>query len=213
MIQADTIEESEAQYVPDVACPNCGQFLNLPRDTYAWYKGNVTCAECQAEIHVEIGDYQTTNLGPTVPRTVRFRNATGGFLLRTPQIVEKRDGVPLDLVTGAESERIPELPRRILRTAVSHFEDRRYEDAAVRCRVLVEHILEDQGIKSNTPARMVEQAVSDRLLVEPLNKYAEIIVAAGGQAAHPRQPISRSDALLVIGMAASLLRQLYEVDK
>ena len=214
MMQAETtIHESEVQYVPDVACPNCGRLLNLPRDTYAWYKGNVTCANCQTVCYIEIGDYLSHNLGPTVPTTVRFENSRGGLLLRAPQIVEKRDSVPLDLVAGTESESIPVRPKRILRTAVSHFEERRYDDAAVRCRVLVEYVLEDQGIKSNPPSQMVDQAIAERLLVVPLDKYAQIIVAAGGQAAHPRQPISRNDALLVIGMAASLLRQLYEVDK
>ena len=204
--------EQEIEFVPDVVCPNCKRLVRLPRETYAWYDDKTGCEWCQAEFLVAIGDYQTDSLGNPVPSSTPFGRSSGGILLRAPILNQRPNTVPREIVEGTESEKIPEIPRLAFRTATQHFESGRYEDAAVRCRVTIEAALRNHGVEKNTPATMVAEAHQDRLLVDPYEKYAQMVVAAGGQGAHPeRKPINRSRALIIIAMTGDLLRILYDV--
>ncbi len=210
--QSDAQSEVK-EYVPDVICRHCGQLINLPRESYSWYAGEVTCRECQCTLYVEIGDYQSLLGGTPIPTHLPFPNAPGGRVLRTPKVVRRPNAFPIDLVHGTESEKIPAEVKDPLRTAIRAFDDERYADAAVRCRVVIESALRQQGVQGSTPSSMVDEATRDRLLFEPYEKYGQIIVAAGGQGAHaPRPPITRDRALLLIGLTADLLRMLYDIE-
>ena len=203
--------EREAEYVPDVQCPNCAAPIPLARDTYRWYAGLVRCGRCGCQMQVAVGDYQKDYIGNMSPSTIPFGNSPGGTLLGTPRIVEQRNTIPRALVDGTESEKIPEVVRLNIRSAIQGFEDDRYDDAMVRCRVTLEAALRQHGVKEDSPSRMVEAAHQDRLLIEPYEKFGQIVATMGGRSAHARPPVSRGNALLVIGLTASLVRVLYEV--
>ena len=206
-------DRTEIEFVPDVVCPNCKRLVHLPRETYAWYDDTTSCAWCQADFGVRIGGYQADSLGNPVPRSTPFDKSPGGILLEAPILVQRPNTVPREIVDGMESEKIHETSRLAFRTAIRHFESGRYEDAVVRCRVTIEATLGHHGVEKNTPATMVAEAHRDRLLTEPYEKYAQIVVAAGGRGAHPeRRPMSRSNALLILGLTAALLRVLYGVE-
>ena len=132
-------------------------------------------------------------------------------MLGTTKLVKGSNTIPRDLVEGTESAKIAEIPKKAMRTAIRQFETGEYDSAAVRCRVTIEGALEDNGVRQKNPSTMVEEAYRDRLLIEPYEKYAQIVVAAGGKSAHPRLPIDRSTALICIALTAALLRYLYEV--
>ena len=56
---SDTTQEVRViAYVPDVICPdpNCSEIMEIPRETYAWYSGEVGCRHCKSTVFVKIGD-------------------------------------------------------------------------------------------------------------------------------------------------------------
>ena len=201
----------EIEYVPDLICPNCANVMRVPREGYSWYAGNVPCGRCQCQVQVEIGDYETDYLGRKYPTTIPFDDSPGGKVLETPKVVERARIIPLILVQGTEAEKIPETLREIFRTAIQGFEEGRYDDAVVRCRVTLEATLRRLDVAGDTPSSLVAAAHRDRLLSSPYEKYGQIVVAMGGGSAHGGPPVSQADALLVIGLIASLLRRLYDV--
>ena len=131
----------------------------------------------------------------------------------TPEIIKTGLTVPLELIQGTESENIPRAPREAMRTAIRHYRNQRYEDSAVRCRVTLEAALQDQGISKDSPSRMVDEAIENRLLIEPYGRLCHAVTSWGGQSAHPSvPPIGQAEALIVIGITAAALRTLYPVD-
>ena len=105
----------------------------------------------------------------------------GGAILRQPEVVEIGSNVPKEIMHGADAELVPDLPRKIMRTALWHYREGRYEDAVVRCRVLLEAVLKDQGVADGFPGKMVAQAIEDRLLPGHYGRLCEAVVALGGQ--------------------------------
>lgn len=201
----------EIKYVPDVHCPNCAELILLARDTYRWYVGPLRCGRCMCQMQVEIGDYRKDYIGNMSPTTLPSGTLQGGFLLSAPRIIEQPNTIPWALVDGTESEKVPDVVRLNFRTAIKGFDEGRYDDAVVRCRVTLEAALRLHGIKGDSPARLIEAAHQDRLLIEPYEKYGQIVTTMGGRSAHDRPPISQGNALLVIGLTAALVRMLYEV--
>ena len=76
ILKATNLEVQE--YVPDVQCPNCGKFIRLPYETYAWYAGEVSCAECQCKAYVEIGDFEPSPLGGKIRPLARSLGQPAG---------------------------------------------------------------------------------------------------------------------------------------
>ena len=199
------------EYVPDIFCPNCTSLIRVPRETYAWYDGPVPCWSCRADVHVEIGAHRKGSPGQgPVPMTRGFPGSSGGILLSPPRLI-RTCGLPAEFQEGTGSEKIPEGMRENFRIALQGFEAGRYDDAVVRCRVTLEAALRNRGVQGDSPSRLVEVAQKDSLLIEPYVKYGQIVVMMGGRSAHDRPPVSRENALLVIGLTASLIRMLYEV--
>ncbi len=133
----------------------------------------------------------------------------GGQLLRQPTVIEIGNNVPKELLYGTDSELVPELPRKAMRTALWHYKEGRYEDAVVRCRVTMEAILSDQGIPEGLPSAMVDKAAEDSLLPKPYERLCEVITAFGGKAAHLNPPVHQGEALVIIGIVAGLIRFFY----
>ena len=194
--------------MPDVLCPNCANLIRLPQ-SYSWYDGVVPCSRCQSSLKVRLGDY----FDGMYPVTRPFPGSQGGLNLITPEIIKTGLTVPLELVQGIESERIAYIPREAMRSAIRHCNNLKYEDAVVRCRVTIEAALQDLGTSKDSPGRMVDKAIEDRLLTEPYGKLCQAVTSWGGQAAHPSvPPIGQAEALIVIGITAAVLRTLYPVD-
>ena len=207
--------QEEQTYVPDVVCSACGSTIYLDRQTYEWHNAEVRCRDCQAVLHVQIGAAYYDPVAKVSYSAIRPNLFTGrgGQLLGAPRIVSPPSGVPQELTSGMESEKIPEHPREAFRTAVMHYGNFRYDDASVRCRVAIEAALLQQGVEKDTPGKMVIAAQRDRLLVTPYDKMAQAVVSAGGGAAHPSAPpVGRADVLIFIGMTATCLRALYGVE-
>ena len=211
----DAIEHEEwsqeIKYVPDVHCPNCAALILLDRDTYRWYVGPLRCGRCMCQMQVEIGDHRKDYIGNMSPTTLPFGTLQGGLLLGAPRIIEQPNTIPWALVEGTESEKIPDVVRQNVRTAIKGFEEDRYDDAVVRCRVTLEAALRQHGVAGDSPSGLVEAAYRDKLLIEPYEKYGHIVTTMGGRSAHGGRPVSRGNALLVIGLTAAVIRMLYEV--
>ena len=200
--------------MPDVLCAQCGRRIELPQ-SYNFYDGNVRCVHCQATISVQLGEFRHNRYTSQVVRlTAPAKDSgEGGAILRQPEVVELGTNVPKELLHGTDAESIPDLARKTMRTALWNYREGRFDDAVVRCRVTLEAILKDQGIAEDTPSRMVERAVQDRLLPGHLGKLCEAVAAMGGRGAHAeRPPIRQSEALLMIGIAAEVLRVYYLPD-
>ena len=194
--------------MPAFLCPSCANLIRLPL-SYSWYDGEVPCGRCQSRLKVRIGDYYQDTYRWTTP----LKGSQGGLMLNTPNIIETGDTVLLEPVQGTESERVPHIPREAMRTAIRHYKSQRYEDAVVRCRVTLEAALEDLGIPKDTPSKMVDQAIEDRLLTAAYGSLCHAVTSLGGRAAHPSMPtIGQGDALAVIGITAAVVRALYPVD-
>ena len=198
--------------MPEFICPQCANDIRLP-ESYAWYDGEVRCSRCQSTIRVQIGDY-TGRRGTYVSPTTRpWMNLQGGLLLTEPAVVEIGPDLPEALLAGTDSDEIPYVPRKAMRTAVWAYRERRYEDATVRCRVTLEAALLDHGITKDSPRLMVKQALTERLLTDTYGKLCEAVTALGGAAAHPDAPeIEPAEAMLCIGITGSMLRRLYRTD-
>ena len=208
------VSPEEIEYVPNVFCPNCKAVIRVPSETYAWYDGEVPCGACWADVHVKIGDYRPAGPGHEPIPTTRggIRGSAGGILLSTPRLIRTR-GIPAEFQAGTGSESIPLAMRESSSSAGRGFEVGLYAQVAVECRSTIEAALLDRGVQGKTPANMIEAAIQNELLQDPYEKYPRIVVASGGRGAHPaREPVTREEALLVIGLTAALLRKLYEVE-
>ena len=150
--------------MPELQCPRCAELIRLPSG-YNWYDGEVLCRFCKATIKVQIGEFRHASFGTVVRLVVpESDSGKGGAILRQPEVVEIGNNVPRELIHGTDAELVPDLPRKVMRTALWHYREGRYEDAVVRCRVLLEAVLKDQGVADGFPGKMVKQAIEDRLL-------------------------------------------------
>ena len=160
--------------MPAFLCPLCANLIRLP-PSYSWYAGEVPCGRCQSKMHVNIGDYRAHAYKTTTP----FEGSQGGLILSTPKIIETGVTVPLELVQGTDAERIPHIPREAMRTAIRNYKSLRYEDSVVRCRFTLESALEDLGISKDTPSKMVDQAIEERLLTAAYGSLCHAVTSLG----------------------------------
>ena len=217
MVQETALaSDAEVQYVPDVICPSCSEIIHLPLPTYSWYQGEVGCKTCQSTVSVKIGEWGEWGAGPIVPRTIPFRNNSGGgILLEQPVLVRPGRRIPTSLVQGMESSAISEPLRRAMRTAIRHYERGDYPDAAVRCRYMIQEVLMTQGTEEDRPAVMISKAKETGRITDLVEPLCRAVVALGNRGAHPPDDpgepvtVTRNDALLAIAMSAKVLRNFY----
>ena len=214
MTQDAVVErEGEVTNVPDVICPNCFKIINVPLPTYAWYRGQIGCQECQARVSVKIGNWEPIIDGIR-PRTRPFgRTIQGGLLLEEPELIDAGSALPSAFVRDMESTNLPEGPRKAMRTAVQHYKRRNYQDATVRCRFAIQGALLDLGVPDSSIRTMITKAKDSSVITAPLEPLCLAVAAFGNKGAHPQDEpapiVTRDDALMVIGMTANVLRTLY----
>ena len=218
MVGTDTLEQAnlEAQeYVPDVRCPECAQFIHLPIDTYQWYDGNIPCGTCYALLYIPIGDFrQSTVWDGMEPTTHPFRGGQGGKLLAEPKVVRPPVKVPPVFLQAAKSELIGSEAHRHMELALRHYADGTYRSSILACRTTIQMALLDCRIPDATPSRMVDEAKQLGLL-DAFGEYCcRMINRAGGDAAHAAEsPDGPREALAVIGAAVTVLGRLYAVPR
>ena len=212
MIQQREDLEREAEYLPDIRCPACGQTMKFEKQAYQFHNGIDTCDHCMARIQIRIGGVAFNPRRGRYHTDVPVAGVTGGMLLEAPVVVQPPVDVPISFLKVINSERIAQDARRHMLTASRQYAAREWRSAMLTCRSAVQAALRDRGVTDGPVGAMVDEAHKQGVIPDEFTRHAcRLVTNAGGAAAHGSEgegPDGRREALAVIGAAVTVLGRL-----
>ena len=198
-----------------VRCPYCDGNMAFRLPEYEFYEGVVGCEHCHRKSNIRIGGYYESSfsgstLSTTEPRSERGKAVTGGRLLSIEAVV------PADLALGI-SKQVPAELRQDLESAVKCFEIGEQRATAMLCRRIVHSALQIQGVREDSPSKMISIARNQNILSELARRQSDAVTFMGNKAAHPQDDpllnLSESDTRQGLQMVRRILLELFDPDK
>ncbi len=193
----DIQKATEDCIMPFPICPTCGAKIDLDRETYQNYTGEVTCRHCRRRMAVTI---------------------SYGELHECRSFVDPDLKVPWeDVANYEENEWIIPLHWLAYQEAFTCLEGGAFRAAAVMCRLAMEHALRELGVPEGDTAKMIAYANGHGILQGKYKHMARSVGFFGGKGAHAQYEeiykVEQTEATHGLRVVRGLLLVLFPIVK